>query len=50
MKYIITTLFIRFSGEIFDVKLKQAKLATNRDLAKVEQSAIEKKKRKVGNI
>ena len=38
-KYIITNEFNKFVGAIFDEKLKQAKLGTNKDLTDVEQRA-----------
>ena len=39
-KYIITTEFNKFLGEIFDERLKQAKLATITDLNSVDRHAI----------
>ena len=39
-KYITINDFNKFSGEIFDERLKQAKLATNNDVNTVEQCAI----------
>ena len=39
-KYIATTKFNKFSGEIFDANSKQAKLAVNKDQGNVEQCAI----------
>ena len=44
-KYITTAQFKKFSGKIFCAKLKQAKLATNKDLTDVEQRAIENKRK-----
>lgn len=41
--------FNKFSGEIFDAKLKKSKLVANRDLANVEQRVIENKKQKNKN-
>ena len=41
-KYITNAEFNKFSGEIFDAKLKRLKLATNPDLINVEQCVIEK--------
>ena len=45
-KFITTIEFNKFLGTIFDENLKQANLATNADLANVEQRAIENKKPK----
>ena len=42
--YVTTNNFNKFSGTIFDGRLKQAKLATKKDLGTVEQRAIENKK------
>ena len=39
-KYITTNDFIKFSGAIFDERLKQSKLATSNDFNTVEQHAI----------
>ena len=41
--------FNKFSGEIFDAKLKKSKLVANGDLANVEQRVIENKKQKNKN-
>lgn len=38
--------FNKFSGEIFDAKLKKSKLVANGDLVNVEQRVIENKKQK----
>ena len=40
-KYITTS--IKLSGEVFKEKFEEAKLATNKDVNTVEQSAIENK-------
>ena len=45
-KYITDNEFNKFSGEIFDVKLKKTKLVANADLVNVEQRVIENKKQK----
>ena len=41
--------FNKFSGEIFDAKLKKSKLVANGDLVNVEQRVIENKKQKNKN-
>ena len=45
-KYITDNEFNKFSGEIFDAKLKKPKLVANADLVNVEQRVIENKKQK----
>ena len=41
--YITTTKFNKFSGKIFNAKVKQTRLPTKQDLATTEQCTIEKK-------
>ena len=48
-KYITTSEFNKFFDEEFDAKLKQVELATNIDVANVEQRVIAKKE-KITNI
>ena len=42
-KYITTSEFNKFFGEKIDAKLTQVKIATNKDVANVEQRVIAKK-------
>ena len=44
--YITTNDFNKFSGAVFDERLKQTKLATVIDLNNVEQCAIKNEKKK----
>ena len=44
-KYITTTKFNKFLGEIFDAKLEKAKLATNTDLASLNNVLLKRKKK-----
>ena len=48
--YININKFYKFSGELFDERLKQANIATNHGLNDVEQCAIENEKKKYKHL